>query len=480
MLANLELEWWLGIGYLLLETAAIASAVHAVMLARTAQGATAWAISLVTFPLLSLPLYLVLGRSKFQGYVKARRVGNRELAHVIRSIRNNSPRDFRSRLDGACESFQALEGLAHMPFTRANAATLLVNGEATFDAIFAAIDRARRYILVQFYIVRDDDLGRALRSRLVQRLHQGIAVHFLYDEIGSYGLPRAYLRGLEESGAEVSAFNSTRGRTNRLQINFRNHRKIVIIDGEEAYVGGHNVGDEYLGLDPGLSPWRDTHVAILGPAVLGIQLSFLEDWYWATERIAELNWTPRGVSTQDIAALAIPSGPADSLDTCGLFFVHSIHSARRRLWIVSPYFVPDQAVISALQLAVLRGVDVRILLPRKADHWLVNLAGYSYLPETAGAGVKVYRHKAGFLHQKVMLIDDEIAAIGTANLDNRSFRLNFELTVVLRDRRFAGEVETMLRDDFAGAQPVSVAEFAERSLWFRSSVRLARLFAPIL
>jgi len=218
-----------------------------------------------------------------------------------------------------------------MSFIAHNRSRLLVNGRATFDAIFAGIDSAQAYILVEFYIPREDGLGRALRNRPVDALSRGVGVYVLYDWIGSQGLPRRYSTSLTDAGAEVAPFVSTPSPMRRLQVNFRNHRKILVVDGHTAYVGGHNVGDEYLGLDAELSPWRDTHVEIRGPAALGVQLAFLEDWYWATERLPVLDWDMPQDPSSDVPVLVLPSGPADDHETCSLFFLHAIRcSASRR------------------------------------------------------------------------------------------------------------------------------------------------------
>ena len=277
----------------------------------------------------------------------------------------------------------------------------------------------------------------------------------------------------------MRSFHTTRGRKNRFQVNFRNHRKVVITDGEVAWVGGHNVGDEYLGRDEHIGPWRDTHVRVDGPAVLGIQLGFLEDWHWATKKIPRLNWKPYAADTGTAHALAIPSGPADLQETAELFFLHLINCANKRVWITSPYFVPDRTVVQALKLAALRGVDVRILLPSKPDHLLVYLSSFSYLEELCSTGVRVFRYTPGFLHQKVILVDDDIAGVGTANLDNRSFRLNFELTLVASDVSFNRVTSDMLSSDFERSVEINLSSIAERSLFFRSIVKLARLTAPI-
>jgi cardiolipin synthase len=371
------------------------------------------------------------------------------------------------------------EALARLPFLNSNDVGLLVDGEETFGAIFQAIEDAQDYILVQFFIVHDDNLGRELKSRLIRRARDGVRVYFLYDEIGSHSLPKAYIRELGEAGVTIRPFFSTKGFWNRFQINFRNHRKTVIVDGRVAFVGGLNVGDEYMGRNPKIGPWRDTHVRIQGPAVHAVQVSFMEDWHWATHESPPLDWTARPVSTSNQTALILPTGPADELETCGLFFVHMINLARKRLWIASPYFVPDAHVTSALQLASLRGVDVRIMLPEHPDHLLVYLSSFSFLEETEKADVKIYRYQPGFMHHKVILVDDTLAAVGTANLDNRSFRLNFEITALVDDPEFASEVAEMLTRDFERCKLARSEDLLHRSFWFKVAVRVARLMAPL-
>jgi cardiolipin synthase len=253
-----------------------------------------------------------------------------------------------------------------------------------------------------------------------------------------------------------------------------------VIDGEIAYVGGHNVGDAYLSRHPKFGHWRDTHVKIEGPVVKSIQFCFVEDWHWATSTIPDLDWGMHPSRNGEEDALMIASGPADALETCGLMFTQIIHMARERLWIASPYFVPDAKILGALKLAALRGVDVRILLPEKPDHRSVHLASFSYYSRVLPVGIKLYRYTAGFLHQKVFLVDHTCAAVGTANLDNRSFRLNFELTLLNYDAVFIEAVEAMLADDFNHSRMVALEEYTERPFLFRLAVQSARLLAPIL
>lgn len=452
------------------------SSIHALMSTRSSQGTIAWVVSLNTFPYLSVPAYWILGRSRFQGYVTARKARDLKIRHIVETAmaETKALRSTGARSGAA----QAAELLAEMPGIRSNRVELLINGEATFESIFRGIKGAKNYVLVQFFIVRDDDLGRKLKALLIAKARVGLRVYFLYDEVGCRKLPKRYISELREAGVGVSDFHSRKGPHNRFQINFRNHRKIVIADGHTTWIGGHNVGDDYLGKGP-LGPWRDTHLRIEGPATLAVQLSFFEDWHWATDAVLDLEWKSQHIAEDGVDVLVIPTGPADRLETAGLMFIDAINSARERIWISSPYFVPDKAVMAALQLAGLRGVDVRILIPDKPDHPAVYLSAFSYFDEASITGVQFYRYTRGFLHEKVMLVDHRVASVGTANFDNRSFRLNFEITAFVPDEAFAATVEDMFLDDFAVSRRMQPSDRDNRSFWFKVGVNLARLASPL-
>lgn len=459
------------------------SSVQAVMSSRTPQGAIAWAISLNTLPYVTVPAYWVFGQSHFDGYDFVR---DREML-ADRSLENETIRALREQgmifepeNERQAKQQALLESLALMPVLRYNDVDLLIDGAATFNAIIAGIESAQEYILFQFYILRSDELGNQLKDALLAKAADGVKVYVLYDGLGSKDLSEDYLAELRDGGVQVAAFKpATRGWRNRFRINFRNHRKIVVVDGREAFVGGHNVGDEYLGKDPELTPWRDTHVAVRGPIVLATQVSFAEDWRWVTGEQIQLDWQPRRAPEGDVVAACLPTGPADELETGTLVMLDAINMAQERIWIATPYFVPDAQFISTLQLAALRGVDVRVLIPENNDDKLVDLTSYSYLEELDKVGISMYRYEPGFMHQKVILIDDDIATVGTANFDNRSMRLNFEITMMFRDAEFAHEVEAMLEDDLTRSRLMSPTEYTDRSLPFRFIVRTARLLAPV-
>lgn len=455
------------------------SSLDALMSSRTAQGSIAWIVSLNTFPYVAVPTYWIFGRSRFQGYIISRQETDHDLA-LKQQLKATGVEDYIVQNERERGSLQAVERLAKMPFLRGNHAELLIDGDATFASIFAGIDAATDYVLVQFYIVRDDNLGRELQQRLIAKAQTGVAVYFLYDEIGSYRLPYRYTAALSEAGVLVRPFHSTKGPGNRFQLNFRNHRKIVIADGKHGWLGGFNVGEEYLGLDSRYGAWRDTHLKISGPAVLGLQLSFVEDWYWSSETIPSLRWQAVAAEQGDIPVLILPSGPADRFETASLLIQHALHTAKHRIWIASPYFVPDEGTLAALKLAALRGVDVRILIPEKTDNQLVTQAAYAFIGPLLDAGVTIYRYEDGFLHAKSFLVDEQLSAVGTVNLDNRSFRLNFEITALLLDPAFNRQLEQQFIHDFMRSRQMQLSELQQRPWWQRAVARGAHLMAPVL
>lgn len=464
-----------GAGIVLLYILGIIHVIHAIMTVRTSQGTIAWMACLIAFPWVAIPIYWIAGRSRFSGYVRARRGEDEDLRKLAEDMHQRL-REYEIKPEDAFG--KAAEILGGLPFTRGNELTLLIDGEETFEAIFKSIASAKDYLLVNFFIVKNDRVGKRFKEALIERAKAGVRVYFLYDEMGSNKLSRAYLKELDEAGIQHHFFGSNRFWWSRLQINFRNHRKVLVMDGKEAFIGGINVGDEYLGRDQRFGAWRDTHMRLRGPSVQAIQLVFIEDWNWASDEVPKLNWSGRAEAADQVAAI-IPTGPADPADSWQLVVAEAANTSRERLWIASPYFVPDGGVLTALQAAAIRGVDVRILIPEKADHLLVWLSAFTYFEQTIPYGVKIQRYMKGFLHQKVMLVDEKLACVGTANLDNRSFRLNFEISGLSPDPIFVKEVKEMLEHDLTNTEPVKVTDFTERPFWFRLACRAARLMAPV-
>jgi cardiolipin synthase A/B len=458
------------------EVLAIGFIIREVMRSRTSQGSIAWILSLLLLPIPTTILYAIFGIKLFDDYARLQT----ESGRVLRSARAKA----MTLLDHpATEDWPVLANVSQLPFLAGNDAKLLIDGDATFESMFAGIDRAQKTIFAQFYIIHDDEVGRLFADHLIARAKAGVAVHLLYDDVGTFWLPRAYKRRLQDAGIELASFNQ-RHRLLRIygpmRLNYRSHRKIVVVDGEEGWVGGLNVGDEYLGRSKRFGHWRDTHVYVRGPAALALSLTFREDWHWATGEQLPSDVPAKLESKGDQPILVMPTGPADTLEDCAIAFTEVIAAARERLWIVSPYFVPDVDMQTALYAAVLRGVDVRVLIPSVPDHILVWLASQAHANSMIDHGVNIYRYPDGFLHQKVILVDERIAGVGTVNFDSRSFRINFEVTLWFTAPQMIADVTRMLVSDFEAGTRLTSAERSRQSWILRFAGQAARLLSPIL
>jgi len=468
--------------FVVVELIAIASAVHALFTVRTAQGTVAWVVGLVAFPWLALPLYWFFGSRRFDAHSRAMKEKLNRHRDRIDDVRAEMA-PFRvepSRIEPDAAS--ALAAIARQDFLRGNRLDLLIDGDATFGAILEEIAQAKQSIYVQFYIMRNDGLGRRLLEALAAKAAEGLEVCFLIDSFGGAAMTPRVRRKWRARGVRMATFSALSGWRDRWRLNFRNHRKNVIVDGRVGFIGGHNVGDEYLGLNPKYGRWRDTHVRVEGPAALQLQMVFAADWYFAVGEILSASWQPHDPAPDQEGrmSLVLASGPSDHHERCTLFFLQVISMAQRRLWIASPYFVPDEGILQALQLAAIRGVDVRILLPMKPDQYLVWLASFALLKELDHPRIHVHRYTGGFLHHKALVVDDGFAAVGTKNFDNRSFRLNFEITLAVADQGFAAEVATMFERDFADSREVGPRAYDTLPFHFKVGAKAARLLAPVL
>ena len=461
--------------FIMLYALAAVCAIRELMTSRTAQGTIAWLLSLIFLPFPTAFLYLAFGWKYMGDYAALQAFSGRK--NRAKRVREMGIAD-----EITSSEWPVLSNITQMPFLGGNKSELLIDGQATFDSIFAGICEAKSIILVQFYTIKSDKLGNRLAQILIEKAKAGLNVMVIYDDIGSSKLSKSYISALKQAGVKVNAFNQQHKFLRiygPMRINYRNHRKIVVVDNKKAWVGGHNISVDYLGENPKFGHWRDTHVCVHGPAALSCALVFREDWEWATGE--KLNFgLPEIEKPRDETVLVMPTGPADKLEDCAIAFSEVISRARKRLWIVSPYFVPGVDVQTALYGAALRGVEIRILLPEKADHTLVWLASYAHADKMLEHGIPIYRYNKGFLHQKIILIDDEIAGVGTVNFDNRSFSINFEVTLWFTHKRMIANIEKMLIDDFSQSSATTRDELKKRPLWFRIAAQFARLFSPTL
>jgi cardiolipin synthase len=461
--------------------AALLSIPLAVKRSRTPQGATAWCVALISFPLIALPLFLVFGRSKFYGYVESHRAAAAHVASRLSEL-HQAIRHAAGLLPDEWAPFaKIMEDVNKMPFARGNRVELLVDGHATYESMIATIGEAKSYILLQSYIFRDDGIGSRMIHALKERSQAGVAVYVLYDKIGSMDLGQSFIRQCEDHGISIRAFVTSR-RGSRWQINFRNHRKILVVDGRSAHVGGLNIGDDYLGLYQKVGRWRDTHMRVMGPAAIQAQVAFAKDWFWAAGEMPRLLWTIPDVAGDALVAIT-HTGPADATGYATLTHLEAFNRARTRIWIATPYFVPDEPIERAMELAARRGVEVRCLLPARNDNLMIQMASLTYVERLQKAGVVFYRYPSkskGFLHQKCFLIDEDLSAVGSTNLDNRSLHINFETQAFVWDRGFARAMHDVFMADFQQAEKISLDYFARKNYWRKLAAKVVNLAAPIL
>ncbi len=455
---------------LILAAATVFATYQAMRTSRTPQGAVGWVVFILTLPPIAVPIYAFFGYVNYGQFAKARRASDSALSEDATA---GAPLEERSPLT-------VFENLGDARAEGGNGIDLLIDGEETYAALTEAIGSARRYLLLQFYTIRSDEAGRRFKAAVIERARAGVAVYILHDSFRGVGLPRRYVADLRAAGVKIRAPSGPPRVLGRLQVNFRSHRKMLVVDGQTGFTGGLNIGDEYLGRDPRIGKWRDTFVRLKGPVVSQLQRTFAADWLWTSgENIADgLEWTPNR-DPRDVRGLILSPAPTDLLKTGNLYFCAMAGAARRRLWITSPYFVPDTEVMAALKLAALRGVEVRILVPDKPDHYLPWIAAFSYFDELRDAGGEIWRYTAGFLHQKVVLADDDLVSIGTINLDVRSGLLNFEQTAIFHDAASGRMVKEMLTADFARAYRMT-ERLDQLSPWRRIAARASRLLAPVL
>lgn len=446
---------------------------HALMRNHTPQGTIAWILGLNLLPYLTIPLYLALGAERIR-----RSTGERLPEEAVTRMLHPIREYLRLPGDGTLE--QTLHKACNTLPCEGNDIRILCDGRETYLELADAVRMATRSILLEFFIIRNDRVGSQLRELLEERARQGLQVYVIYDEIGSHKLPRGYLKSLRAAGIHTASFNGRRfWWSSFLRINYRNHRKLVIIDSEHAYLGSLNIGLEYIRI-PGKTYWRDTFVHIRGPIVAQCLLSFAEDWRRATgENISHLSHPQKPAGK--IRCQLVPSGPDDvPLNNWKLLLLEMASKARRRLWLATPYFVPDATIRDALLAAALRGIDVCILVPQRGDSTMADLALLSYLPDMVAHGVRIMAYEPGFLHEKIALMDDNACAIGTANLDERSLRLNFELTLLMHSRDTAPQIEHMLQQDMQHAHPLTLHHWHHTPVYTQIAAQFCRLLSPVL
>ncbi|MCF6093246.1 cardiolipin synthase [Microaerobacter geothermalis] len=446
----------------------------------------AWILAFILSPIFGIILYFLIGRNwrkkklfRQKEIVEMEHIN--EIIHTqIEAVRSNE-QFCGGWMTNKRRLLQLVLNNTHSPFTVNNRTEVLTNGRQTYGAILEEIKKAKHHIHLEFYIVRDDGIGKQIQQALIERAKQGVKVRFMYDGLGSWKLSSQYVEELKMAGVQVAAFLPVRIPLMNSKLNYRNHRKIVVIDGSIGFVGGLNIGDEYLGLNEKMGFWRDSHLKIEGEAVYFLQNIFLEDWGFITgEEVEDLEYFPAQEEVGEELIQIAASGPDSDWESIMQAYFATIASAQEKVYITSPYFVPCESILMALKTAALSGVDVRIILPGRPDHRIVYWASMSYVEDLLRAGVKVYLYEKGFIHAKILMVDSEVASVGTANMDMRSFHHNFEVNALIYEHKVVKRLERDFLNDIQDSRELTLEEFEKRSIWKKSRESAARLFSPLL
>ncbi|MFD1707660.1 cardiolipin synthase [Siminovitchia sediminis] len=454
---------------------------------RDASATWAWLLVLFFVPVVGFLLYLIFGqnlsRKKIFEWKDEKKIGLIDITetqiNLLRSgdfpFHDNKTAQYKDLIYMLLVNDSAV-------LTQDNHVDVFTDGKEKFHSLITDISDAKDHIHLLYYIIRNDNLGRDLLSVLTEKARQGVEVRVLYDAMGSRRLPRKFFRPLIEAGGKVSAFFPAILPKLNLQVNYRNHRKLVIIDGKVGYIGGFNIGDEYLGLNQKFGYWRDTHLKISGKAVFAMQTRFILDWNQASSsKISyENRLFPEVPPIGDTDVQIVSSGPDSEWEQIKYGYIKLINSAKKYILIQTPYFIPDASVLDALKIAVLSGVEVRLMIPNKPDHPFVYWATYSNIGDLLKIGAKIYIYENGFIHAKTMVADGKIASVGTANIDVRSFRLNFEINAFLYDQILVEELVEIFKKDVSLSRELTYGEYLVRPKIIRFKESISRLLSPIL
>lgn len=445
----------------------------------------AWLLILFVLPVIGFVMYYFVAR-EYQTRRTVRRRG--VIAHEVQlkalrqSVLVHRPGDMENPdFKHEVRLFNLLDSFSMLPVTGCNRTEILTNAEPTYASILEALDSARHHIHLDYYTIRHDEIGSKFKAMLLRKAAEGVEVRVIYDGIGSMELRNAYVQELLDGGVKMQCFLAPRIAFFDKRVNFRNHRKIVVVDGKIGFVGGINIGDEYLGKNPKLGFWRDTHVRIEGDAVYYLQLVFMRDWWFtAREKLDHPAYLPEHGCSGTEQVQIVASGPNTSADSILESVFSAISAAKDKLYIATPYFIPDPSVLMGLRTAALSGVDVRIILPHKSDSRLVLYSSLSYVQDLLEAGVRIYRYRKGFIHAKVMIVDRLMAAVGTANMDMRSFFSNFEINANLFGSKAIGRLEEDFMLDLKDCYELKLGEFEARPWTQKAAEVAAHMLSPLL
>ncbi|WP_068673926.1 cardiolipin synthase [Oceanobacillus sp. Castelsardo] len=446
----------------------------------------AWLMVLLFIPILGFALYLVFGRSLYRKRIftwdrktwvefKKNVKDQMEVFHNYQ-FRFNNP-EMQEYSDIVYLHLRNDEAV----FTQDNDIQIFTDGKEKFESLIADLERAEDHIHLQYYILRNDELGQRIARTLIKKAKQGVEVRLLYDDMGSRSLSKKFLQKLRKEGVQIEAFFPSTFFKINLEINYRNHRKLAIIDGKIGYIGGFNIGDEYLGKKKKFGYWRDTHLRVKGHAVNSMQTRFVLDWNHASRQ--DILYDERyynALSSGNVGMQIVSSGPDSELEQIKYGYIKMILSAKEYIYIQTPYFIPDDSLLDALRIAAFSGVKVRLMIPNKPDHPFVYWATLSYSGELLTAGAEVYIYQNGFLHAKTIVVDGKIASVGTANIDVRSFQLNFEANAFIYDQEISKQLVDAFNHDIKLSTQMTEKLYSKRTIGIRFKESISRLISPVL
>lgn len=452
-----------------------------------------WLLIFILFPGGGLIIYAIFGRNlrkrkflktkKLSDNIKKLFENSNEMNELIELEKECVDNDFLNKDDTKNRIINLLLNTGKFPFTSNNNIKVYKDGNEKFDDLLNDLKNATNYIHLEYFIIKKCEIGNKIKDILIEKAKQGVEVKLLYDNVGCWRFifSREYFKEMKKSGMQIKSFIPDKFPMIAGKINYRNHRKIVVIDGEIGYMGGINIGDEYLGKSKKFGYWRDTHIKIKGSSVYMLQMVFSTDWYYTTNEILlNKKYFPTLKHCGNSMMQIVSSGPDSDWEAIHYAYFVAICQAKKSIYIETPYFIPDDSLLRALKSAALSGVDVKIVFPKIPDHKIVNTASYSYFDDILNAGGKVYLYKKGFIHSKVIIIDEEIVSTGSANMDLRSFMLNFEINCFIYDKKIVDNFVCDFNDDIINSEELKSEDFISRGYKKKFKESLSRLLSPIL
>jgi cardiolipin synthase len=449
----------------------------------------AYLLVAILLPVVGMIIYFAVGANYRKNKLYSKKIvrDNKLLEHIREKIINESEKTWKTG-EAEVKSHKKLARLLlndNSPLSGGNEVKLLLNGENKFPEVLKALKEAKHHIHIEYYIFEDDNIGNQIKEVLIQKSYEGVKIRFIYDDFGSRSIRKTVVKELLDAGIEAFPFYEIFFIALSNRTNYRNYRKIIVIDGCVGFVGGINVSDRYINTSPKRNQiyWRDTHVQINGPGVYYLQYLFICDWNFCAEQFLKLEddffcyeKSKNGNAIVQIAA----SGPDSDTPTIMFSLMEAIGMAQDEILVTSPYFIPGDSVLDALSVAALSGVKVKLLVPGKSDSFIVNAAARSYYGEIMDAGAEIYLYKKGFVHAKTVVSDGQLAIIGTANMDHRSFELNFEVNSMIYDAGVAQQLRDAFYNDLKDAVKINPNTWKKTSLFKQLPEKIARLLSPLL